>query len=291
MFGVGVRELNKLQASGLIDRILWAAPGFMPISITSPWQLKENHYPKKCLMLPIIKLGFNTLAASVVCLCPIRGGAEEPSTAKAQVSTIPPTFADVSYGPEPQQVLDFWQAKSSKPTPLIFNIHGGGWIHGTKEPLGREQGFLQRGISVVHITYRFTPANPLPAPVMDAARALQFVCSKAVEWNIDPKRVILSGFSAGGTIFVAFLAYCLHVTLRHRLRKHAPGLTPRAAIEKLATIQMLDAYFPTTDGRCLIFARYTQPEKDHRMLLDLLGLQLPAQKPPRITGDMKLMIS
>ena len=92
-------------------------------------------------------------------------------------------------------------------------------------------------------------------------------------------------------IFVAFLAYCLHVTLRHRLRKHAPGLTPRAAIEKLATIQMLDAYFPTTDGRCLIFARYTQPEKDHRMLLDLLGLQLPAQKPPRITGDMKLMIS
>jgi transposase len=91
-------------------------------------------------------------------------------------------------------------------------------------------------------------------------------------------------------IFVAFLAYCLHVTLRHRLRKHAPGLTPRAAIEKLATIQMLDAYFPTTDGRCLIFARYTQPEKDHRMLLDLLGLQLPAQKPPRITGDKKLMI-
>jgi len=53
---------------------------------------------------------------------------------------------------------------------------------------------------------------------------------------------------------------------------------------------MLDAYLPTTDGRCLIFARYTQPEKDHRMLLDLLSLQLPAQKPPRITGDKKLMI-
>ncbi len=116
-------------------------------------------------------------------------------------------------------------------------------------------------------------------------------------------------------IFVAFLACCVdafasrlrhpsgclrqsvsgppgpsaHVTLRHRLRKHAPGLTPRAVIEKLATIQMLDAYFPTTDGRCLIFARYTQPEKDHRMLLDLLGLQLPAQKPPRITADLKLI--
>ncbi len=111
---------------------------------------------------------------------------------------MPPTFAGVAYGPEPQQVLDFWQAKSPKPTPLIVNIHGGGWIHGPIEPLGRDQGFLQRGISVVHITYRFTPANPLPAPVMDAARAVQFVRSKAAEWNLDPKRVILSGFSAGG---------------------------------------------------------------------------------------------
>jgi len=90
-------------------------------------------------------------------------------------------------------------------------------------------------------------------------------------------------------IFIAFLAYCLHVTLRHRLRHHAPGLTPRAVIEKLATIQMLDARFPTTDGRWLIFARYTQPEKDHRMLIDLLGLQLPAQRPPRITQDLRLV--
>jgi len=111
---------------------------------------------------------------------------------------IPPTFADVAYGPRPQQVLDFWQAKSAKPTPLIFSIHGGGWLKGTKDALGRDQGFVQRGISVVHITYRFTPANPLPAPVMDAARALQFVRSKATEWNIDPNQVIVTGFSAGG---------------------------------------------------------------------------------------------
>lgn len=111
---------------------------------------------------------------------------------------IPPTFADVPYGSDTQQVLDFWQAKSLKPTPVIFSIHGGGWIHGPKDPLGRDQAYLQRGISVVHITYRFTPSNPLPAPVMDAARALQFVRSKAAEWNIDPKRVVLKGFSAGG---------------------------------------------------------------------------------------------
>ena len=90
-------------------------------------------------------------------------------------------------------------------------------------------------------------------------------------------------------VFIAFLAYCLHVTLHYRLQLHAPGLTPRAVLEKLATIQMLDAHFPTTDGRCLIFARYTQPEKDHRMIIDLLGLQLPAQSPPRITQDKKII--
>ena len=89
-------------------------------------------------------------------------------------------------------------------------------------------------------------------------------------------------------IFVAFLAYCLHVTLHHRLRQYAPGLTPRAVLEKFAAIQILDAYFPTTDGRWLVFARYTQPEKDHRLLLAHLGLQLPPQSPPRITakGDL-----
>lgn len=89
-------------------------------------------------------------------------------------------------------------------------------------------------------------------------------------------------------IMVAFLAYCLQVTLRHRLRMHAPGLTPRAVLEKFATIQMLDAHFPTTDDRWLIFARYTQPEKDHRLLLAKLGLQLPPQRPPRITAKGEL---
>jgi transposase len=89
-------------------------------------------------------------------------------------------------------------------------------------------------------------------------------------------------------IMVAFLAYCLHVTLRHRLRVHAPGLTPRAVLEKFAAITMLDAQFPTTDGRWLHFARYTQPEKDHRLLLEKLGLQLPEQSPPRITSTRRI---
>jgi transposase len=85
-------------------------------------------------------------------------------------------------------------------------------------------------------------------------------------------------------IFVAFLAYCLHVSLRQHLRLHAAGLTPRAVLEKFATIQMLDVHFPTTDGRELVFRRYTQPEKDHRMVLAQLGWELPPQPPPRITA-------
>ena len=85
-------------------------------------------------------------------------------------------------------------------------------------------------------------------------------------------------------IFVAFLAYCLSVTLRGHLRKLAGGLTTRAVLEKFTSIQMVDAHFPTTDGRELVFRRYTQPEKDHKILLAQLGWDLPDQPPPRITA-------
>ena len=89
-------------------------------------------------------------------------------------------------------------------------------------------------------------------------------------------------------IFVAFLAYCLHATLRAKLRAHAPGLTPRAVLEKFAALQMLDVHFPTTDGRELIFTRYTQPEREQQILLEQLGWRLPAQPPPRITAKREV---
>jgi len=81
-------------------------------------------------------------------------------------------------------------------------------------------------------------------------------------------------------ILVAFLAYCLTVTLKHRLQTYAPGLTPKAVLEKLATIQMLDVWFPTTDNRWLVMPRYTQPEADQALLLHELKLSLPQQPPP-----------
>jgi transposase len=85
-------------------------------------------------------------------------------------------------------------------------------------------------------------------------------------------------------IMVAFLAYCLQVTLKNRLQIHAPGLTPTAVMEKLGTIQMIDVWIPTLDGRFLILPRYTQPAKDLQVLLEKIQLALPAQPPPRITS-------
>ena len=85
-------------------------------------------------------------------------------------------------------------------------------------------------------------------------------------------------------IFVAFMAYCLHITLRARLRPLASGLTPRAVLDKFAAIQMLDVHFPTTDGRTLILSRYTEPDTDQKVLLAQMKLHLPPQPLPRIAA-------
>jgi len=85
-------------------------------------------------------------------------------------------------------------------------------------------------------------------------------------------------------VFIAFLAYCLHVTLARRLHSLAPGLTPRSVLEKFAAMQMINVHLPTTDGRELVLTRYTEPEAELRLLLQKLKLELPAQPPPRITA-------
>jgi hypothetical protein len=92
-------------------------------------------------------------------------------------------------------------------------------------------------------------------------------------------------------IFVAFLAYCLQVTRKARLRPLAPGLTPRSALEKFAAIQMVDVHLPTTDGRTLVLSRYTEPESEQQLLLDRLRLRLPEQPPPRISSNLQAQIA
>ena len=119
-----------------------------------------------------------------------------------------PTFANLAYGPHERNVLDFWAAPKEGPRPLVVYIHGGGWTGGdkTRQP---EQvlPFLQNGISYAAIRYRLTPDNPLPAPVFDAVRAIQFIKSKAAEWNIDPTRIALTGGSAGAATSMWILAH------------------------------------------------------------------------------------
>lgn len=121
-----------------------------------------------------------------------------------------PTAADVAYGPHERNVLDFYQAKSDSPTPLLFFIHGGGWMGGDKNGVNPKP-YLNAGISVVSINYRYISqaqdvSPPVKAPLHDAARALQFVRSKAQEWNIDKQRIGASGGSAGAcsSLWLAF---------------------------------------------------------------------------------------
>ena len=137
--------------------------------------------------------------------------------APAYATTVPkPTVSELPYGTHERHVLDFWKAKSDKPTPLLFVIHGGGWTGGSKERLDRFadiNAVLAAGISVAAINYRYVPQAveagikpPVKAPLHDAARALQFIRSKAAEWNLDKERVGAAGGSAGAcsSLWLAF---------------------------------------------------------------------------------------
>lgn len=134
---------------------------------------------------------------------------------KAPAPQRKPTFANVPYGAHPRQVLDFYKAESDAPTPMVVYIHGGGWVNGDKGRVGvvNLDQLIQNGISVAAINYRFTTQAdeagvkpPVKWPLEDAARAIQFLRSKAGEWNIDKSRVGATGGSAGAcsSLWLAF---------------------------------------------------------------------------------------
>ena len=122
----------------------------------------------------------------------------QPSAASASK----PTFADVHYGPHERNVLDFWKADTREPAPVVIHIHGGGFVAGDKSKIAASAiaFYLHSGISVASINYRYSTQAPYPAPMVDGARAVQFIRSKAAEWNIDPKRIAAFGGSAGAGI-------------------------------------------------------------------------------------------
>jgi len=124
-----------------------------------------------------------------------------------------PTFADVAYGPHERNVLDFWQAPSDTPTPLIVWIHGGGFLLESKDEFGRKGGddydirkCWKAGVSVAAIDYRFLTDAPLQDIMRDCGRAIQFLRHKAQEWNIDKTRIASFGGSAGAgtSLWLAF---------------------------------------------------------------------------------------
>lgn len=120
------------------------------------------------------------------------------SLAAQENDPLPPTYANVPYGDHERNVLDFWKAEGDGPRPLLVHIHGGGWIRGDKKQDPKVvQAFLSKGVSYAAINYRLTAETPLPAPVHDAARAIQFLRSKAGEWNIKKSKIALTGGSAG----------------------------------------------------------------------------------------------
>jgi len=109
-----------------------------------------------------------------------------------------PTHANASYGPHDQNVLDFWQAPGDGPRSLLVHIHGGGWTGGDKETkFETVKPYLDKGISYASVNYRLSGTAILPAPVHDAARAIQFLRTRAADWNINPERIALTGGSAG----------------------------------------------------------------------------------------------
>lgn len=144
---------------------------------------------------------FFLLALGFVSASTVMGAKPKPLKAPT------PTIADVSYGKHRKQVMHFWKAKSDHPTPLLFFIHGGGWMGGTrmhKYLIDMLPALRKAKISAVSIEYRWIKdavaagiEPPVKAPLHDAARALQFVRSKAGEWNIDPTRIAACGGSAG----------------------------------------------------------------------------------------------
>ena len=120
-----------------------------------------------------------------------------PAVKPAPAPKRAPTVANVPYGDHERQVLDFYKADSAKPTPLLFFIHGGGWVNGDKSGYGTAaiKPFLDVGISVASVNYRFIQhamemkvEPPVKAPLHDAARAIQVLRSKAKEWNLEDRK-------------------------------------------------------------------------------------------------------
>jgi len=178
----------------------WFADGFTQVQVNVPpaKSQKTELYFITCSYAPDEKRTTGWMPPAAV----------QKQNATSQADAIPASFTDLPYNKHFRQTMDVWLAKSEKPAPLVFYIHGGGWAAQDKTDIHQHldvKAFLDAGISVASINYRLLQdANaakispPLQWPLNDSKRALQFIRSKAEEWNIDKDRIGASGVSAGG---------------------------------------------------------------------------------------------
>lgn len=154
------------------------------------------------------KDGILSMVEGLALLAKVRGGQSSGASA-ADLAKNPPTFADVAYGPAERNKLDFWKAESDKPVPVIVFIHGGGFVSGDKSKVRGDRTLtdaLAAKVNFAAINYRYRTGVPLQDVLRDCARAIQFIRSKAGEWNVDKPRIASYGGSAGAgtSLWLAF---------------------------------------------------------------------------------------
>ena len=183
-----------------------------------------------------------------------------------------PTLADVHYGPDARQVLDFWKADSREPAPLMLYIHGGSWMGGSKAGVEGLEEALAAGISVASVEYRLvgkaTAAGvqpPVAWPMHDAARALQFVRSRAAEWNVDKTRICVLGNSAGACtgLWLAFHADMADAKSSDPVARESTRLTCAAGISAQTSLDpvQMRAWIPNIDYGGHAFGVRSDPAK------------------------------
>ena len=160
------------------------------------------------------KDGVLTEAEARAYLKKLRSGKDGKTTSAKSKAASPsagpePTWTDVHYGPHERNVLDFWKAKADQPTPVVVFIHGGGFVAGDKSKARGDRMLrecLDAGVSYAAINYRYITGTPIQEVLRDCARAIQFIRSKAGEWNVDKTRIAAHGGSAGAgtSLWLAF---------------------------------------------------------------------------------------
>jgi ubiquinone/menaquinone biosynthesis C-methylase UbiE len=174
--------------------------------VSSEWVLNHVRAGQEVFTKEILSAGFKVLEeprflTENYCLVFEKVERGQGQESQARTPNPPPAWQNVQYGPHQRNVLDFWQADSKQPTPLLVSIHGGGFVAGNKSVAPQLlKECLDAGISVAAISYRYSTQAIAPAPFQDGARAVQFLRFKAKEWNIDPKRIAATGGSAGAGI-------------------------------------------------------------------------------------------